>query len=369
MRTAWLLPLLVCAPAAFGQDQTLIKTNFEDGDGGWKGFGQTAQLTVTHDPSETGDSKGALKFAYGVNKGEFNAIILGAQPGSLAGAASISFQIKTDANTPMVVSLQKANGARYVAIFTCPKDTWQPVQLSLADFSLSSGKDDPKDPDGKLEAEQIGAIAIGDLSQMFAQGNQDHILNESSIKTGPHTLLIDRFSVSRETVPAACVKSADGVLVDSLVHPQLGWFVLGGVDLSHASGAPLSGKGLQAQYNQMPGHAVVVGRNFTPGSLAGAKSLELELAATQATKLVVQVEQTDGAKYNVLLDIPAGAPGSKRDLKLSDFKVSDDSPVKDGHLDMSQVKTLLLIDASGIIDSANHINSLWIGPVTAKTSG
>jgi len=366
MKAAVSIILAIVASLSFGQEKLLINTDFAAGDGGWKSLGQTAQIAVTHEAGEVGDAKGALKFSYGVNKGEFNALILPAEPGSLAGAASLSFQVKTDATTPMVVSLQKANGARYISIFTAPKDIWQTVELSMSDFNLSDGKDDPKDPEGALLPEHIASIAIGDLAQMFAQGEQPAFLDMAGIKMGDHHLLLDRFAVSKDPLPASFSKNGQEVRIDDLVHPQVNWFGLGGVAISNASGDPLSGKGIKAQYNQMPGKAIVLAHGVKAGNLKGAQSLNFEIASTQAATLAVQVEQTDGAKYNMMVTVPAGTAAAKQVCKFSDFKVADDSAVKDGHIDMSLAKTILIIDLSGVINQANHINTLWVGPLIAK---
>src|SRR5579872_6353837 len=73
--------LIVTLGAAAAQTpKALIRDTFEDSDGGWTGFGNTAKVSVTHDAARVKEGKGALQFDYGVNKGEINALLLPVDP-------------------------------------------------------------------------------------------------------------------------------------------------------------------------------------------------------------------------------------------------------------------------------------------------
>src|ERR1051325_9670415 len=87
----------------------------------------------------------------------------------LSKAKSFKFWIRTDHATPVGFTLQEKDGGRYNALFSTPKGVWQQVELSVADFQADTNKDAPKDPDGKLDMDQVEGVGIIDVAQIFVQ--------------------------------------------------------------------------------------------------------------------------------------------------------------------------------------------------------
>ena len=134
-----------------GAQEPLIQHSFKEDAAGWISIGQTAKIAIYHDPALRAPTTGALRFNYGINKGEFNALLLPTKADSLKTAKSLKFSVRADLATVLAVAIQEEEGGRYVALVHAPKDAWQPVELSIGDFALAMDKDDPKDPNGKLE--------------------------------------------------------------------------------------------------------------------------------------------------------------------------------------------------------------------------
>ena len=91
--------------------------------------------------------------------------------GKLAGMTHLQFRVKSDVDTMLAVMLSETRpGGDYIAIFWSPKDQWQQIDLTPADFALNDGPKDPKDPNGRLDVDQVQGVAIFDAGQFFKQG-------------------------------------------------------------------------------------------------------------------------------------------------------------------------------------------------------
>ncbi|HEV2473506.1 MAG TPA: hypothetical protein VGS41_12610, partial [Chthonomonadales bacterium] len=146
-------------------------------------------------------------------------------------------------------------------------------------------------------------------------------------------------------------------------RPQVCWLGLGGMSLTKANGKPLDGPGLQAVYDQSPGTIAGVVHPVGHGQMAGAGRLLLDVAASKGAKLVVQVEERDGGKYNTFVDLPGDSTVKHLDLAFADFKPAPDSNDSNGTLDMDQVKQVLVLDATGLTGAVDQENTLWVGNV------
>ncbi len=86
-----------------------------------------------------------------------------------------------------------------------------------------------------------------------------------------------------------------------------------------------------------------------PTSLTHFRSMEFDIASQVATLVVVPVDDLDGAKFNSIIKLEAGQWHHVR-LTPSDFRISDDSPVKKQSLDPSRaVMNFSLADLGGIL--------------------
>lgn len=372
LRSLALLSILCAGSAVLGAQtppqvpsEPLVKQDFKDGDGGWKTFGPTASVSVSHETPVVAPGDGALKFGYTVKKGDINALVFPVQVGTLTRAKSLKFRVHTDAQTVMAVMLQEQDGGRYIAICMAPKNSWQPVELSTDDFWLSDGPNDPKDPDGKLDMDKVNAIVVTDLAQMFEQSDDEALKSIFGIQPGDHSLYLDDFSVSSNEVQTVVSSKGSDIVLETFSHPQLAWFPLGGGDLVRATDGPSAGTWLKDSYRQSPGKFALISHAIPAGTLSGARSLSVDVASQQPARLIVQIEQTDGGKYQFPIDLEGGPMPKHSVLSFDSFTPSGDSRIPSGKPDMAKVKTIMILDASGILSQADHDNVLWVAGLVA----
>lgn len=356
--TAWLV-LATTLPAA-GQGP-LLKQTFDESEEGWQPIGNGV-VAVTHELVDLKEGKGALAFTYPIAGGQLAAMIHPVEAGSLAKAKSLQFYIKADYSAPMAVVLQEKGEGRYLAGFLAPAGKWQRVELAPSDFTVMSGADDPKDPDGKLEMEKVEAIGVADLAQIFAQLNAAITAKALGTQTGFHKMVLDELTVSDQPAAPAQTTANGETVLDTFVRPQLSWFGIG-MALAPATGAPLDGKGLQATYRQAPGSIAAVVRQIPKGTLAGSGRMLLDVVSSKTATLMVQVEETGGGKYNQNLEVKGTGALEHLTLSFSTFNASNDSKDTNGKLDLDQVQLLIIADLTAFVSQTTADNTLWIGRV------
>ncbi len=358
--TAGALTLLLGIATAQAQNAPIVKNTFDDGVDGWQGFGQTAQVSVTHDEHNVKDGKSALQVDYGINKGEINFAMLPLPGATLTKAKAFHFWIKTDQATTCAIYLQEKDGGRYLSLFATPKDTWQKVEVAATEFLLADGENDPKDPDGKLDLDQVEGLGVADLGQLVVQAPDTPLFKAFNIKTGPHTMYLSNFVVDDTTLPSAPKPAAGELILDGFIRPQLTWLNLGGATLARSTAKPLDGPGLQASYHAAADKISVFIRPLAHGLFANADRLMFSIASAKPAKLLVQVEQTDGNKFNANISTDGKSALQQMRIPFSDFTVADDSKDTHAKLDLKLVKSVMLADISGLVDKADQDNTLWL---------
>ncbi len=355
-----------CLSFAFAQQAPpLLHHTFEGDQQGWMALGQNAKVSLVTDAAHVREGKSALRFDYGVSKGEFNLMLAQVPPGALEKAKSCSFWVKADYAAPLVMILQEKEGGRYTALFSVPADRWQQVELSVSDFILSGGPDDPKDPNNRLDMDQVEGIVLSDISQYFAQA--DAALAEAfGLKSGSHTLYLDDLRVSETALPGSFSVINGDVRLDTFARPQIGWMAVGGTRLSVVADKPLEGRALQADYRSAPGRIVAVVKPVQRGIFAGTGKLTLSMASAKPTKIILQVEERDGGKYNMVVDLPGDSEVKNLSFPFADFSPADDSRDPNNRLDLDQVHQVVFLDASGFLGVAEQENTLWINKLRAS---
>ncbi len=353
---------------ASAQTEPLLSQTFKENDGGWVAFGGTAKTSVSHEPEITQPTAGALKFDYTIAKGDLNGLYLTTAIGSWAKARNFKLRVHADSATIIVLALQEQDGGRYVATANVPKGLWQTIELSTSDFILATDKDDPKDPDGKLDMDKVTGVGVLDMSQFFASVDNPVLAGLFDVKLGSHQLYIDSFTVGSESIPATFTSLGDDVQIDTLNHPQLSWLGLGGVKMVRTTEKPLTGASLRVDYHQTPGKPTILSHPVPSWVLTGSKVLSFDVATLKPAKIVIQLEQTDGGKYNAIVDLAGGALPTKVKLAFTEFKRSDDSKDDATAPHIALIKSILIMDASGMFESANADNTLWVNHLMASAT-
>lgn len=371
--------------SAAAQPGVLWQDDYEADTNGWTAMGSQAKASQITEAGRAKSGKGALAFTYSISMQKpadgsppsFGILARPTPDGVLTKMRSMSFWVRTDHDTPLLMALSEKDGGRYVSIFWSPKDTWQHVTLTPADFWLSDDKNDPKDPDGKLDLDQVDNIGIVSVWSFLAMTVGDNPMGAALFgkHTGTHTMLLDDFTVRSDAPQDAATAPADpaggkALWIDPLTRDALSWMPLGEMQLHlEKSGAFLKSRSMRVDYTQSPGKFVALVHDARRVRLAKADRLNFEIASKLNFKLIISLEEKNGAKYNVTIDVPGSSVPTRKSIAFSDFQIADDSPKdENGKLDLSQVKTILLVDPTGMYDQSNQANTFWLGPLSAEAS-
>jgi hypothetical protein len=326
-----------------------------------------AESLPTAEPSDwmmAGDVKksipvaGELRFDYKVDPAEFGAITL-PLPGGFKDANVARFEVRTDGPRTLAVALDEKEGGRWIALVATPKNDWQKVELSAADFALSTGDNEPKDPNGKLDLPKVQSLSVLDMDTLFVRDKSPvaQIFFPDAI-AGPRILTL------REVSFSASAPAAPGL--DGLGRPQAGWLPVGGLRVKRTATSPLGGAALEATYRSGANRVGGMMRPLPPRALASKTALTLSLASEKAATFRLQLEDDRGAKW----DIPISVPGEKKKkavrLALADWTPSQDTKDPDAKFDVARIKQLGLIDASGLAGAETTENTLWLSGLSAS---
>jgi len=264
----------------------------------------------------------------------------------------------------VLLSEKKPGGANYVAWFWAPANTWQAIELTPADFTVTDGPNDPKDPDGKLDLDQVEGIAIFDLAQYFSQmAASAQVPMRVVAASGHHSLMLESFEIASDA-PARPAAAPGMVAIDLPGRDFLQWITPGDIKL-RVSGAdgPLGPRALQASYQPTEGQLEVLVRRVSNPQLADSKRLAFDVASERETTLMVALEMTNpdggqGPRFTSLVYPPGGREVFHVDLKLENFDGI-------GHFDPAHWRSIAIVDVTGSAGGGGEPNTLWIGNVAA----
>lgn len=343
----------------------LLKFSFEEGVQRWEGVGTNANVNYVTEPANVHGGKGALKFGYRIQGKETAGAAVILRTAALEKMKSMRLWVKPDHNTTMVVVLQEKTGGRYLAFFYVYADVWQEIALAPEDFLLSQSEGDPKDPNGKLDLDQVETLGVGDWSQWLTRQEGEQIDKLFPIRRGDHTMYVDDIVVSSESLPANTRQQEKETFIDTLSRPQPFWTPMGIVSLHLFEGKPLTGKCLKMDYQHTPDTFIAVGRTFSHSAFRKEGKIAFSVAALKPTRLVVQLEEKGGGKYLVFLNLPGENEIREITLGMEEFQAASDSKDKNNHLDPEEIQRVYFMDITGIQDKVTEENSLYINNLRA----
>lgn len=363
--------LLAAASAAFAQGPLLHDT-FEERTEGWIAAGPQSKIRVVTEAEAVKSGKGALEFQYAIldklpPKGDalspVDVLIRPTPGGMLAKTRSLRFAVRADGETPLFLSLAEKGGGRYNTSIWVGKGGWQEITLLPEDFVLSTDKNDPKDPNNQLDMEAVESIMLVNplvfFSPMFSQSGQGGI-SEAALRLGKHTLWLDDFVVSAE--PLASPKP-DPATLESYHRDVVRWFGIGELALKIDPDAPTKTRALRVDYIQGDSSYISVARTVSGLPADAGDRLAFDFASAKSSRMVVTLEEKNGAKYALPFAIPGDSVPIHRVFPLSEFALDENSKDENNQLDISQVKSLSISDATGALGLPKQKNTLWIGPI------
>lgn len=324
---------MIIALTAFAlQSGALISQDFEKESFGWKGLAEAVAVKRTTNRLDVKNGEGALEAAYVPSPGRIPGIALAT--GDLSDARGIRFWVKSSHGTTLVVALMEREGERYNLALTIPQNEWTEIKANVEDFTLA---DDSPKQNQELDMNRIEAIAMVDALATFAiDKNASYIFGS---REGTNAFWLDDFRVLRtEPMPEA---SKQKMLVDAFERDFNSWIPFKDMALSVSRG-----KGLTVKYERMDARIYALIRGVTPGILAGAKSIVLQMRSPQAGSFVIKAEETDGEKWQRAVTCAGGNESTEVVASFADFTKSDDSGNADDNLSPEKIKMLAIVDTS-----------------------
>lgn len=325
-----LLSIVIFTLSLFAADPVLHQDFSKSTDTqGWMAFGEGATVEV---------KDAALQFRYTAGPA-MKLAVLPMRNVDFSEMKSLRFEVKTDSPfaVGVVLAEKKPDGGNYTAIFWSNGGAWQTVNVSLADFAPTEGRNDPVDKDHKLDTDQVENLGILDFSQILGAMVKSDSPVYAEQHDGPHVISVRNFGILRDA-PAA--EPADAV--DTFSRPQPGWFTFGGASLEVKEGA------LVVRYQQRTDKGVAVTRVLPVHDYTGATHLSMDVHADHPVRLIVSIKErnangAEGTRHTTDVFIPASDKPDHRDIALSAFN-PDRRGVK---LDLKSIQSITFLDTSG----------------------
>jgi hypothetical protein len=329
-----------------------------------------AKVAITKEAGAAKSGKGALAYTYGIAPGVVSVLAL-QRPIDLTGMKSMRLWVKCSRTTAVIIGLGEASGASYQAAAHCTGGVWQEIAVNLDELTV----DEPaKDPNGKIDLDQIGSVTVFDIGGFLAtflpdlKGSRSMAVDDASFSSK---------AVTASTGPAQVTRVVPIHLVDNFETSVIRWIPIS-VDFSDGPKFNLfdaavavdkevpEGGGKQSLKFSYPRkgqkiHAVM--RNLEKVDLGKAAGIDLALKSSHDGTFIVAIEEKDGSRYNRTVELHAG-DWKKLSLSLTEFTKADDTQDENDRLDASQIKQVSLADISTLSGGTEaNENHLWIDEV------
>ena len=100
--------------------------------------------------------------------------------------------------------------------------------------------------------------------------------------------------------------------------------------------------------------------------MTGVQRFAFWAASKKAITLLVQLEEISGYKCNALVDVRGGGGAHPIRVPVTAFATAPEMADASATLELNLVKSITIVDASGMIGHARHENTFWIGAITAE---
>ncbi|MGV3722160.1 MAG: hypothetical protein ACO1SX_14715, partial [Actinomycetota bacterium] len=353
-------------PGAQAQEAPRSSYDFEDGTQGFSTlllkagqFGADAEgsLTVAKDLVHGG--KGALSYIYKPEKETFRALLANTQ--LPAGTQSLSFWIRSNTRTQLILTLREEDDTVYEFPFFVPAHEWTQVTANLSEFRLGNNTSDEND---KLDVGQVRALSIMDIANILVTLPAGAVATDL---TSQRQIWLDDVKLTKERAPHAMgevtVAGQKPFVLNNFENGAVDWVAarvtIGGntptfdifpdtvsfKTLTEAAGpggnkTPLEpgGKGLRIGYKRGPQEVYAFVRSVESADLRAADRLRLTMNMSQKSLLIVQIKEKDDSEYQHLIQPDNSVGWQNLDLALSSFTLGDNSKDENNYLDPDKIK-------------------------------
>ncbi|MBI3855509.1 MAG: CIA30 family protein [Planctomycetes bacterium] len=132
-----------------------------------------APVTVDKDVPPGGGTQ-SLKFSYPRKGKRFHGIMRTLDKVDLKKATTLDLAIKCSHDGTFIVTIEEKDGSRYNKKIDLLLGDWKSFSWPLTEFTLA---EDSQDENGKLDADQIKQISIGDVTTLLGNGGEADPVN------------------------------------------------------------------------------------------------------------------------------------------------------------------------------------------------
>ena len=329
-----------------------------------------SKIAVSREAASVKSGKGGLSWSYDITPKTIRVLAL-QRPIDLTGMKSLRFWVKCSATTSIVVGLGEASGASYQANAHCPAGAWQEVAVNLDELTPDEAG---KDPNGKLDLDQIGSITIFDIAGFVAmflpdvKGSRTMMLDDIGFSSKPVTATTGPAQVTR-VVPIHLVDNFETSVIRwipiSLEFADAPKFALFDAPVAVDKDVPPGGgkQSLKFSYPRKGKKFHGVMRNLEKLDLSKATTLDMAVKSSHDGTFFVTLEEKDGSRYNKQIDLLLG-DWKSFSWTFSELKLADDTQDENGKLDPDQIKQISIGDATTLLGAgeADEVH-VWLDQV------
>ena len=340
---------------------------FEKGTEGFKSF--AGRLMSVQEAGVVREGIGALQFEYEAEPDRL--LFFSKGDLSLEGIRCVSFWVRTDSPSILVVALDELDGSSYSYMVSTRAAEWHYVSAELSDFRLG---DDSSDENDRLDVGEVRSIAVGDLTVLLSEHFAEHFRLAGYEKQGLHRLWLDEmiFSPGLKTSRHA---PSGRIVLDDLEGALEGWgcFEPGLGTVSHVQGAgeARSGAGaLEFRYRSEQGRLAAAARIGL--NLRGLGTIAFQVRSEHDAWLAAGLMEHDESSYVHPFQVTSGE-WIEKEIPLEAFILGEDSDDENWRLDPDQVFTFFIADISSFAGGAEGPNAIRVddlaGLFTGETGG
>jgi hypothetical protein len=336
--------------------------SFERGTDNWFAYGSNAKVAGISNSGDVRVGSGALVLEYKFVTNEYGSAVVAVPEKALEKMQSIRFWLKSDLSTAIgvVLSERAPNGGVYSSSFWSRADTWQHIELVLGDFSLNEGPTDARDPNRRLDPDQIQGIGVIDLAQYFQTLIDPGLPIVIDRHEGSHRVLLDDVEFSEET------PLSKRNVIGRLDRGFITWITLGGSTLSISKESPIGSAALQWAHEQVAGKYAVITHSFANIDMRTAGAIAFDAASQAASKLVIYIEErnpgrTQGPRYKATVDLPGSNQKVHKVVRFADFEFDGTGPSGSAKSDPANLKSISLLDVT-----TGNRNTVWLSEIVPQ---
>lgn len=274
---------------------------------------------------------------------------------------SLAFSFRAEGITPVMFSVSEADGSTYQGYCYTPGGRWHDLLVDLDELMLA---DDSEDENGRLNVDQIVALAIVDLSNLSGE-----VGRSLGIKHGPQRLWLADVRLSDALAPHRSGRTADGQrIIYDFERDPVACLPLGSPLIEPVAGPDDADPGaIRITYDKdgYPWVGFVAGVGHL--DLSREADVRLTLKTANAARLTVVLEEWDGSKYATVVKLDPTRGWYTVRLPFDRFKLDPDTEDENMALDLDQLRVIIpVVDAHHAdVDAHGHgsytLSRIWCG--------